>query len=99
MKWCSVTKTYNLYLTFQLHVHGKGDYLEFEQAQYVMGVAENKPAGTVVGSTRSDNLLEIFPLGSFCFRFVPSYFLDQVGWGSREQPGSEFAPGQMAGEA
>ena len=55
-------KTYNLYLTFQLHVHGKGDYLEFEQAQYVMGVAENKPAGTVVGSTRCNKLFEIFPL-------------------------------------
>ena len=41
---------------FQLHVHGKGDYLEFEQAQYVMGVVENKPAGTLVGSTRLDNL-------------------------------------------
>ena len=42
---------------FQLHVHGKGDYLEFEQAQYVMGVVENKPAGTLVGSTRLANLL------------------------------------------
>ena len=49
-------KTYNLYLTFQLHVHGKGDYLEFEQAQYVMGVAENRPAGTVVGSARCKTL-------------------------------------------
>ena len=45
---------------FQLHVHGKGDYLEFEQAQYVMGVVENKPAGTLVGSTRLANLSPLF---------------------------------------
>lgn len=32
-----------------LHLHGRGQYLEFEQAQYVYSVHENKPADSEVG--------------------------------------------------
>ena len=83
----------------QLHVHGKGDYLEFEQAQYVMGVEENKPAGTVVGSTRSVVFIVQPLMHFFSHSCVTTYFPAQVGWWAREQSGSEFAPGgQVAGE-
>ena len=63
-----------------VHVHGQGTFLEFEQSEYVFSVRENQPQDTVVGSASLTGLntrdleFSIYPImARKKFRLSPSY--------------------------